>query len=198
MRVRAGLGVAVVRRRVGRGDGLAGHRAHRARLLLAQPEARHVGQPARGRQGAEGAQAVQRSEREARRAPRASSARTARSPASRRRSQRRARAGTRSGRPSAPSTSAPRRASKLLAFNRRLRAKCKYGSIQAAVTASGNNDRVVIMPGLYTEPTSRAAPTHDPKCADLKQVNDRQDDTGANRAARCPTPTRSSAPTTRT
>ena len=27
---------------------------------------------------------------------------------------------------------------------------------------SGNNDRVVIMPGLYTEPESRAAPTNDP------------------------------------
>ncbi len=71
---------------------------------------------------------------------------------------------------------------KLLAFNRKLKARCKYESIQDAVTASGNNDRVVIMPGLYTEPKSRAAPTQDPKCADLKQVNDRQVDTGANQS----------------
>ena len=71
---------------------------------------------------------------------------------------------------------------KLLALNRKLKARCKYESIQDAVTASGNNDRVVIMPGLYTEPKSRAAPTQDPKCADLKQVNDRQVDTGANQS----------------
>ena len=41
-----------------------------------------------------------------------------------------------------------------LAFVRR----CEFDSIQAAVTASGNNDRVVIMPGRYTEPDSRSAP----------------------------------------
>ncbi len=67
---------------------------------------------------------------------------------------------------------------KLLAYNKRLKAACKFDSIQDAVTASGNNDRVVIMPGLYTEPKSRAQPTNDPKCADLKEVNDRQDGNG--------------------
>src|SRR5439155_18700220 len=36
-------------------------------------------------------------------------------------------------------------------------------------TASRNNDRVAIMPALYTEPKSRAKPTDDPKCASLKQ-----------------------------
>jgi hypothetical protein len=61
----------------------------------------------------------------------------------------------------------------LLSLNRRLFAKCAYNSIQAAVTASGNNDRVVIMPGLYTEPQSRAAPTNDPACAQYKIKNDR-------------------------
>ncbi len=71
---------------------------------------------------------------------------------------------------------------RLLAFNRQLRAKCKFGSIQEAVTKSGNNDRVVVMPGLYTEPESRAAPTQDPKCEDLKQVNDRQEGSGANQS----------------
>ena len=41
-------------------------------------------------------------------------------------------------------------------INRRLRAKCKYRSIQTAVNRSDNNDRIVIMPGLYREPKARA------------------------------------------
>jgi Right handed beta helix region len=98
-------------------------------------------------------------------------------------------------RPSQPARHiSKRRGARLLAFNQLLRAKCDFGSIQAAVTKSHNNDRVVIMPGLYTEPESRAAPTQDPKCADLKQINDRQTDTGANQSgavsyayqAKCP------------
>ncbi|HSI80455.1 MAG TPA: hypothetical protein VK919_07380 [Solirubrobacterales bacterium] len=32
---------------------------------------------------------------------------------------------------------------------------------------AGNNDRVVVMPGRYTEPRSRRKPTNDPRCADL-------------------------------
>ena len=47
-----------------------------------------------------------------------------------------------------------RAAARLLSLNRRLFARCRYREIQPAVTASQNNDRVVIMPGLYTEPTS--------------------------------------------
>ena len=49
-------------------------------------------------------------------------------------------------------------------INRALQAQCEYRSIQAAVNDSGNNDRVVIMPGLYTEPKSRKAPMNDPRC----------------------------------
>ena len=41
--------------------------------------------------------------------------------------------------------------------------------IQPAVYDSHNNDRVVVMPGVYTEPTSRAQPLNDPRCADLTQ-----------------------------
>src|SRR5438874_7671122 len=66
-----------------------------------------------------------------------------------------------------------RQGDKLLAFNARLLSACRYREIQPAVTASRNNDRVVIMPGLYTEPTARKQPTNDPKCADLRQQNDR-------------------------
>jgi len=77
-------------------------------------------------------------------------------------------------------------AEKLIAFNKRLLARCSFDSIQDPVTASGNNDRVVVMPGIYTEPKSRAAPTNDPKCDGLEEQNDRPGDgedglqTGAN------------------
>jgi hypothetical protein len=49
-------------------------------------------------------------------------------------------------------------------INRTLFRRCAFDSIQAAVTASANNDRIVIMPGRYTEPDSRAAAINDPKC----------------------------------
>jgi hypothetical protein len=63
-------------------------------------------------------------------------------------------------------------AERLLAFNERLFRKCNFDSIQDAVDAAGNNDRIVIMPGIYTEPDSRAAPTNDPACTDLLEDND--------------------------
>ncbi len=59
------------------------------------------------------------------------------------------------------------RARELLRLNRGLARKCAYDEIQPAVKDSGNNGRVVIMPGRYTEPTSRAQPLNDPRCADL-------------------------------
>jgi len=61
----------------------------------------------------------------------------------------------------------------LLDLNRTLFKRCGFDSIQQAVNQSGNNDRVVIMPGLYTEPQSRKAPTHDPACAQYTITNDR-------------------------
>ena len=51
----------------------------------------------------------------------------------------------------------------LLKQNRSLYRRCRFKTIQAAVNASGNNDRVVIMPGRYTEQPSRAKPTNDPE-----------------------------------
>jgi hypothetical protein len=56
-------------------------------------------------------------------------------------------------------------ADELLRVNQALAARCAYSEIQPAITDSHNGDRVVIMPGVYTEPTSRSAPTHDPACA---------------------------------
>jgi len=55
-------------------------------------------------------------------------------------------------------------AERLLAFNERLLAACAFQEIQPAVTASGNNDSAVVMPGVYTEPTSRKQPKYDPRC----------------------------------
>jgi hypothetical protein len=63
-------------------------------------------------------------------------------------------------------------AQKLRSFNQKLFAACTYNSIQAAVTDSHNNDRVEVMPGVYTEPASRAAPTNDPACKDMVETND--------------------------
>jgi hypothetical protein len=55
-------------------------------------------------------------------------------------------------------------ATDLLALNRSLAKRCRYDEIQPAVTASHNNDRVVIMPGTYTEPTARKVPAFPPQC----------------------------------
>ncbi len=71
-----------------------------------------------------------------------------------------------------------KRAKRLKHVNRKLKHLCEFDEIQPAVTASGNNDRVVIMPGLYTEPTSRAQPANDPACDQYEQVND-EDTPGA-------------------
>ncbi|MDX6375510.1 MAG: hypothetical protein QOD98_4498 [Nocardioidaceae bacterium] len=56
------------------------------------------------------------------------------------------------------------RAHSLLRINKRLFHRCAYHSIQRALTASHNNDRVVVMPGVYKERHSRRQPTHDPAC----------------------------------
>jgi hypothetical protein len=66
-----------------------------------------------------------------------------------------------------------KKAKKLRGFNIKLLRHCGYTSIQAAVTAAHNNDRVEIMPGLYTEPKSRAQPTNDPACNQYKITNDK-------------------------
>lgn len=66
-------------------------------------------------------------------------------------------------------------AANLRAINVKLFEKCAYRQIQPAVTASRNNDRVVIMPGLYLEPRSRAQKTYDPKCAKYHTKSDSGD-----------------------
>jgi hypothetical protein len=77
-------------------------------------------------------------------------------------------------RPSQPAIKLKKKkAKKLRSFNIKLLRQCRYTSIQAAVTAAHNNDRIEILPGLYTEPKSRSAPTNDPRCANLKILNDK-------------------------
>jgi len=68
-------------------------------------------------------------------------------------------------RPSQPKIRFSRRqAERLLWINRELAEDCEYDSVQQAVSDAGNNDRVLIMPGLYDEPRSRSAPENDPAC----------------------------------
>ncbi|MBI5104294.1 MAG: right-handed parallel beta-helix repeat-containing protein [Solirubrobacterales bacterium] len=78
-------------------------------------------------------------------------------------------------RPTDHRTLSARQARLLLRINRRLYQRCRYHEIQPAVTNSHNNDRVVVMPGLYTEPTARAQPTHDKRCDPYKTHSDSGD-----------------------
>jgi hypothetical protein len=57
-----------------------------------------------------------------------------------------------------------KQADRLTRINRALAEDCDYNSIQNAVFDAHNNDRVVIMPGRYTEPKSRKQPLNDPRC----------------------------------
>jgi hypothetical protein len=77
-------------------------------------------------------------------------------------------------RPSQPAiTLTGKEAKTLRHFNEKLFRRCTYHSIQSAVTDSHNNDRIEVMPGLYTEPGSRAKPTNDPACDQYKITNDK-------------------------
>jgi len=69
-----------------------------------------------------------------------------------------------------------KQAATLLRINQKLFKRCRYHQIQPAVTASNNDDRVVIMPGLYTEPKSSSRPTNDPACAPYKITDNKGGD----------------------
>jgi hypothetical protein len=66
-----------------------------------------------------------------------------------------------------------KQARRLKKLNAKLYRRCRFHDIQPAIDASHNNDRVVVMPGLYTEPDSRAKATNDPACAQYKINNER-------------------------
>ena len=67
-------------------------------------------------------------------------------------------------------------AERQLEINLALAEECAYNSIQEAVNDSGNNDRVVIMPGRYREPASR-------RCAGQRPEVRRPDPGGRRRRA---------------
>jgi Right handed beta helix region len=60
----------------------------------------------------------------------------------------------------------------LTRVNEHLFSRCRYQAIQPAVTASTNDDRVVIMPGVYTEPASRAVPAFPEECEQYRATSD--------------------------
>ena len=104
-----------------------------------------------------------------------------------------ARRATASVRASRRSSSPSAEAQRLLAINDALAAQCDYDSVQAAVLDAGNNDRIVIMPGRYTEPASRSSPGERP---DLQpRACSRRTPAATSPRA---TSTRSPVPTTRT
>jgi hypothetical protein len=77
-------------------------------------------------------------------------------------------------RPSAPLTKlTAAQATALLDLNVKLGARCQYREVQKAVTASHNNDRVVLMPGVYTEPTARKVPTLPPACDKYRTTSEK-------------------------
>lgn len=91
-------------------------------------------------------------------------------------------------RPSDHRTLSAKAAARLLRINKALFKECTYRQIQPAVTASHNNDRVVVMPGLYLEPSSRAKKTFDPACAKYHTFSDGGDPGAMSHEAqiRCP------------
>lgn len=83
-------------------------------------------------------------------------------------------------RPSQPKKKISAKKAKLLRkANKRFARRCEFRSIQSAINASSNNDRVVVMPGRYKEHRSRQAPTNDPKCnPDLLQQDQTANENG--------------------
>jgi hypothetical protein len=66
-----------------------------------------------------------------------------------------------------------KRARKLRRINLKLLRLCRFDSIKVGVNAAHNHDRIEIMPGLYTEPESRAKPKDDPACDQYEITNDK-------------------------
>ena len=153
-------------------------RPRRAHLLLARPAARHQRHAGRRRGAAEGAQPRLRAPAESQARPQGEGSLQGRAhlPAAqgRRQGSRRlpaALAADREARdPPRPPQGLPRPADggpaqahrqagqRYRRYNRTLFRLCGFREIQPAVTASRNNDRVVVMPGVYTEPTARKVP----------------------------------------
>lgn len=63
---------------------------------------------------------------------------------------------------------------RLLARNRRLRRRCRFRSIQAAVTARATDTASSWLPGVYREHRSRRQPTFDRRCARYRVRSEEQ------------------------
>lgn len=50
--------------------------------------------------------------------------------------------------------------------------RCRFEHIQEAVNAARNGTRILVMPGVYREEPSQAAPEPDPKCKDMYTENE--------------------------
>jgi hypothetical protein len=72
-----------------------------------------------------------------------------------------------------PKRISAKKARSLRKLNRVFFKRCHYRNIQRAVFRSRNNDRIVVMPGLYTEEPSRKKPKNDPKCAQYRVKSDK-------------------------
>ena len=162
------------------------------------PASRQVGQPAGRRQGAHGALAESAASGRGAEATCSSSAR-ARGARSRWRS-----CAHRCARPARRATASVRASRRSSSPSSQARAAARHqrragGAVRVPLgpgrrfSTPGNNDRIVIMPGRYTEPDSRRAPVNDPKC----NPSLLQRDASGRPHARA-TSTRSPAPTTRT
>jgi hypothetical protein len=64
-------------------------------------------------------------------------------------------------------------AQRLLEINRALADRCRFDSVQEAVTASRNEDRVVVMPGVYTEPAARKVPALPAQCEPYRTTSEK-------------------------
>jgi hypothetical protein len=58
--------------------------------------------------------------------------------------------------------------------NRRLRRRCRFRHLQAAVARARNGDRIAVLPGVYREEPSRMKPTFDPACAQYRVHSEEQ------------------------
>jgi parallel beta helix pectate lyase-like protein len=63
----------------------------------------------------------------------------------------------------------------LLRRNARLFRRCGFHDVQAAVNASGNSARILVLPGVYREWPSRRQPTFDERCEQYREVGPEQD-----------------------
>ena len=177
----------------------AGHRlrAPRAPLLLARPGPRHLGQPARRGRGPRRALAEVGAEAQA---AGQDAGRLQGQKGEGKKSLRKARRSIKQAKKKGfrllPSRNkkelSKKKAKRLMKINRKLAERCKFKTVQKAINKSGNNDRVVIMPGKYKEKPSRNAADQRPQV--------RRSDAGGPKRRRDPQlpRTRSPAPTTRT